>query len=857
MLPEASEHPIGPWRITHTVLRIELANDSVRVENDMHVERVEGEPFGPLVLDGRALELLEVALDGATLAADRYELSDRTMSIELADSPHVVRTVTAAIPGGANDSGFTRRPGLLSTNCEPQGFRRITYFLDRPAVRATYDVTLVADPIAFPVMLANGHHVGEGTLPDGRHWARFDDPITKPSYLFAVVAGDLSIESRPYVTGSGRTIRLAVAAPPDQIDGVEYALHSMADAMSYDEAHGGIEHDLDVLTFVSIPGYPDATEYHGLMFFESGVLVVDTRGYVDDDLLLISANVAHEYGHHTRGNRITVRTWGQLALKEGLTVLTAQNDYRRHMFGPVARVLDVLDLRRVQFPEEITIGAPVVRGEVSDPSALYTRTTYLKGAEVFGMLRTLVGPERWAEAFGQFVLAYDLGAVGVAEFVQVVRQVAPQHAAAIDGISRWFTLAGRPAIDIEVGPTGLEVRRTDALTDDPPVSMPVVLGFRDLAGAPLAVQLDDGPIAAEHTVVLAERQRSLRVRSAVPFVLSPLRGYSSPVDLRCELPSDQLATLLVHDDDPFARWWASEELMIRVIDAHRGGDDARADAAMSALSGALAAVVPAEPDPVLLAQLLAVPDEFMLGDREQRIDVDGVARGLEFLRGRLGREVRQPLLDALERFSRDQATGTSPADIGARMLVEPVLAPLLATGDSDGMQLAMQELRSPNATRAMRAFGQLAHLDSVALDDLVALTYERWQHAPKLIDRWLRAQSGSRRSDTVERVATLASGPLYDRADRARVMGVWFPFATRNRAVFHHPSGEGYRVFVDELGELMPVNAGLAVRLVGDLLQFRRFDDHRAALMRAELTRMADMQGMPDFAVGILRNLLT
>jgi aminopeptidase N len=274
------------------------------------------------------------------------------------------------------------------------------------------------------------------------------------------------------------------------------------------------------------------------------------------------------------------------------------------------------------------------------------------------------------------------------------------------------------------------------------------------------------------------------------------------------------------------------------------------------LTGALRKVSVAETDPLLLANLLAVPDEFMLGDREPQIDVDGVADGLRFLREQLGLALHDELLGVLDRFGDDHPQGDTARDITIRTTVEPVLALLLATGSDDGAEAALAQLGSLDPTRSVRALNQLAHYDEVPFDDLLRITYENWQHSPKLVDRWLRAQSGSRRSDTIDRVKALAAGPLYDRNDRGRVMAVWFPFATRNRAVFHHPSGEGYRAFVDELGELMPHNAGLAVRLVGDLLQFRRFDAHREALLRAELERMADMPGMPDFAVGIVRSLL-
>ena len=859
----STPNPVGPWAVTHLRMRVELTTAEVVVTTVSTVERTPGTEPGPLVLDGRGLTTDAVLVDGA-VATDRVTIDDRTLTVPLDSGRHEVETVVRVVPAVASGLGFTARPGLLSTTCEPEGFRRITWSIDRPHNRATFDVTLVGDPATFPVMLANGHLVDSGTLSDGRHFARYDDPVTKPTYLFAAVAGDLAVTSRPFVTASGREISLSIAAPPALIAGAGFALDRLAEAMRFDEAHGGVEHDLDVLTFVAIPGYPDATEYHGLMFFEAAILVVDTRGFVDDDLLLIAANVAHEYGHHVRGNRITVRTWGNLALKEGLTVLMGQNDVRAHQFGPMSRVLDVLDLRRQQFPEETTIGAPVVRGEVPDPSALYNRTTYLKGAEIFGMIRTVLGHERWAAVFAEYVRRFDLGAAGVDDFVGIACELSPAHADDITAIARWFGLVGRPSLRLTVDePSGtggvarVTIERVDSLADEPRVAVPVALALRDTSGAlPSSI---DGVAADEHVVVLRDRRVDVALTPARPaegaVLVSTLRRYSSPVDVAIDLPADRLAALVLRDDDPYVRWWSSQELMIRSIDAHRAGDPTGASATRALLADTLAEVLRTDDDPALLAQLLAAPDEFMLGDREPRIDIDGVTGGLSVLRAELGVALHDHLLEVLQRFPDDPAS-TEAADIARRWLVEPVLALLLASGSTDGMVAAMREVNSAQHTRAMRAFAQLLHIDHTPADELIDATYSRWKGSPRLVDRWIRAQSGARRSDTIERVARLVAGPLYDRSDRARVTAVWFPFATRNRSVFHHPSGSGYRVFVDELGVLMPQNAGLAVRFVSDLLQFRRFDDGRSTMLRAELERMAAMPGMPDFAVGILRSLL-
>ena len=425
------------WITRHVTMRVELDPARTVIDSTCEVVGPPDRTPAPLVLDGRGHELLAAEIDGVPLDVDRLDRDGRHLTVPLpAGDRHTVRTTVAVTPGSAGGKGLVSHAGLLYTNLEPEGFRWLTWFQDRPDVRATYDVTLIGDPVRFPTMLCNGVESGLETMPDGRRTARFVDQVPKPSYLFSMVAGDLEFREATHTTRSGREIDLRVAAPPALIAGADFALGKMGEVMRFDELHGGIEHDLDALTFVAVPGYPDATEYHGLMFFDPALLVTDPNGFTDDDLMLIVLNVAHEYGHHTRGNRVTVRSWDQLALKEGLTVLTGQNGFRRHWLGPSARLLELADLRRQQFPEEVTIGAPVVREHVGDPAGLYTRTTYLKGAEIFSMLRVVMGDEVWSRVFTEFFHRHDLGAAGVDDFVAACRDTAPELAIEIDGVAR-------------------------------------------------------------------------------------------------------------------------------------------------------------------------------------------------------------------------------------------------------------------------------------------------------------------------------------------------------------------------------------------------------------------------------------
>ena len=837
------DRPAGlDWRIANVRLVVELGDPVVVVTSELDIRRRAGSTATDIELDGNSLVLRSLSVDGAPRNGG-FEAHSRGLRIELGGADnYVVTTVVEAAVGGPNAEGFTTRPGLVSTTCEPEGFRRITYFLDTPANRSWFDVTVVGDPVHHPVMLSNGNRVDVGRFPDGRHWARFVDPVDKPSYLFALIAGRLTFVERIHRTRSGREIRLSVAARPEAAGGAGFALDILDRVMTFDEVQSGVEHDLDHLIFAAIPGYPDATEYHGLMFFDEQLLIADENGHTDDDLLLIIANVAHEYGHHLRGNRITVASWGQLALKEGLTVLF-QNDTRHHLFGEAARVMDLLDLRRVQYPEEFTIGAPVLQGEVADPHQLYTRTTYLKGAEIFRMMRTVVGSSVWREVMDEYVRRHDLQSVTVDDFVRVVSEVAPAHVESIAGIARWFTYRGRPRLTLDGGSAPRFVR-LDSATEEPPLHIPLRTAEVSTAGV-------DG-----------DRVRMMTGRELVVdppshgSVLSPIRDFSALVDFESREPVGDLVRLLACEDDPFSRWRAGEELMIRVIDRHRIGDHGGAEETLHALVDTLRVIMSADIDHGLLAQLLMPPDEFMLGDREEMIDVEGVSSGLAYLRGRIGIELGPELLDLLRRTDLPDGSDRSTEAIKRRMLLEPALGYLLATDSNEALGFALDQFASDNHTRSLRALTQLAHVDRLPVDDYFAEARLRWADSPRLIDRWMRAQSGSRRRDTHLRVRRMLESPDYLRTDRSRVMGVWFPYCTRNRAVFHDPSGEGYRLFVDEVAVLMGINPGLVLRLVGDLLQFKRFEPHRRGLIRDELQRLTEVEGFPDFAVSILKGLL-
>ena len=855
---------LGNWSVDHTTLRIELDALRTVVTSTLAVRRNVAAPLdAPLVLDGKGLELQFISINDRVLNESDFVKSDVSLELSLDGLRAAeVTCVVVVAAGGPTQQGLTARSNMLSTNCEPEGMRRITYCLDRPSARSTYSVTLVADPASFPVLLSNGDCTGEGTLDDGRHWASFDDPIPKPTYLFALVAGTLEHRSTTHTTNDGRRINLEVWAAPELIGGSAYALELMPEVMAWDEAQGGIAHDLDTLRFVAIPGYPDATEYHGLMFFEPTTLLTDPSGYTDDDLVPIFANVSHEYLHQVRGNRVTVADWHQLALKEGLTVL-GQHDFREECYGASGRIQFVIDLRRLQFPEEITVGAAVLQSDVTDPAQMYTRTTYFKGAEIFRMLRSVVGNAVWREAFVAFIARFDLRSAEVFDFVTELRVAAPHKAENIDGIARWFSLIGRPVVAARIdrnteGQVTVILERTDVLGDDPAVFIPVDVAFFGTDGAAIEVcELGATHSSHVHQLLLTARSQRFTFQSESTSIPSLLRGYTAPIDLSTDHTDEQLAVIVRSESDAVARWMASEELMIRGINAIRRGDVTTSAAVVDLLTSSLGAVLtnPAE-DPAIVAHLLASPDEYALGDREAMIDVDGVHNGLLNFRRQLAAAMVTQLGEAFERNSNDVADSWLALDIAKRSLTDVCLGLLLDTGNPSEIKRAIRRIDSPNKTAAVRALIQLVHHDGEVVDAALERTRERWNDSPRMLERWMRAQSGSRSSQTIQRLRAIVNSDLYVRTNRSRVMAVWFPFCTRNRSQFHNLSGQGYTVFVDEAAELFQVNPGLVLRLVGDLLQFHRFDDARQTLMRNELVRMQTMPGLPQFAVDRLDQLL-
>jgi len=862
IIPMKPETPLSPgpeWTTDHIDIRMDLDPTEVLVRSILSLRRVGSDGAdSELSLDGDGLNLLELRVDGEKVCEEDIHVGPLGLLVNLGHRTNaLVETQVAVVPGDPHKLGLSGGPGLLNTHLEPTGLRHVTYCMDNPSVRSTYTVTLVADPALFPQVFANGRMIDETALPDGRIARTFDDPVPKPSYLVSVLAGRFETASKTIEPGPTSSVEIAVLASADSIDGAGYALETLEAVMRFDLADGGIPYDLERLAMAAVPRYPDATEYHGLMFFEPSILILDPRGWTDDDVLPILANVTHEYLHHTRGNRVTVSSWEQLALKEGLTVL-AQGDFRRSLEGPVARLDEVSYLRRVQFPEETVLAVATVPSHLEDARAAYNRTTYLKGAEIFRMLRRVAGIGSWQRAVEDFHRQFDLSAAAVDEFVAALQLAAPGRAREITGISRWFRLVGRPEVSVTVHrrPGGIEVtaERTDDLVETDPVTIPLDLAFLNPDGSPCESEIG-GVSTSTHQLLLTGRYMAVGVRGRSDVIVSALRDFSAPIDLRIDHTLQELAILVVHETDAYARWAAAHELKVRAVDAYRVGNDALTREACDVLAGALSEVLTKGDDPAVLARLLELPGEVALGDRSNPIDIDGVHRGVGELARLIGYALGPILLEVVERGGDDVAS-TDAADRAVRSLADSATALLLSRGTTNDFDMATRIVNSGDPTRAVRTLARAISAGHPQSEELIARSERRWQDAPRLLDRWTRAQTGAGRPETIARVRKLANHERYDRTDRTRVMAVWFPFCTDNRIAFHDISGSGYEVFVDELEHLLKVNPGLVARLVPDLLQLHRFDTARQALMREQLARIRTFDGVDRMVLHVIDQLL-
>ena len=814
------------FRIDDVDLDIDIRDDHAVVRAKLSMRRNAG--TGPLVLDGDELQLVSLSVDGASA---RHEATPERLTVNDLPERFTLETLTRIVPQkNTKLEGLYATKNGFVTQCEAQGFRRITWFLDRPDVMATYTTTIHADKKRYPVLLSNGNLAGSGDETDGRHWARFHDPFPKPSYLFAMVAAELEQIADSIVTRSGSKKQLYVYVEPGKLDQAGWSMDCLKRAIRWDETRFGLELDLDQYNIVAVGDFNSgAMENKGLNIFNTKYVLARADTATDVDYLNIDRVVAHEYFHNWTGDRVTCRDWFQLSLKEGLTVFRDQ-EYGADLYSrAMTRIQEVRNLRAAQFPEDAgPMKHPVRPQSYMEIRNFYTMTVYEKGAEVVRMQHTLLGEEKFQAGMRLYFERHDGQAVTCDEFVQAM-----QDASGVDlgQFRRWYDVAGTPVLDCRGDFSNGAFTLTVKQSMNPPFHIP------------LAVKIGDREQLLN--VRKTEERFTFPGLKAKP-VPSLLRRFSAPVILNYPYSEDDLLHLLAHDDDAFNRWEAGQRLAASTILERRGQPSpALVDAMGSMLR---------EKDQIFAAEVLALPSESFLAEQMDVVDPDTLHAARNNLRRALARALKEQFLATYRRLESKARYTPDAASIGRRSLRNTCLGYLAELGMS---ALAYEQFKSAdNMTDSMAALGWLAQLDCPERDKALDEFYARWKDEPLVVDKWLAVQAGSRLPDTLGRVRGLLGHPAFDLKVPNKVYALIRTFSG-NHVRFHAADGGGYAFLADQVIALNALNPQVAARMARGFDRWKKFDAAHQAKARAQLDRIRDTDGLSNDVAEIVTKALS
>jgi aminopeptidase N len=808
----------------------------------------------PLKLDGEGLQLQAIELDRLPLDEAAYRLDDKSLTIHHLPQRFTLTTrVTIHPEQNTALEGLYRSGGLYCTQCEAEGFRRITYYLDRPDVMARFSTTVIADKTDYPVLLSNGNCVEARELEDGRHLVRWQDPFPKPSYLFAMVAGNLLCQEDSFATCSGREVELRIYVEPENIDKCDHAMHSLKKAMAWDEERYGREYDLDIYMIVAVNDFNmGAMENKGLNIFNSKYVLARADTATDNDYQGIEGVIAHEYFHNWTGNRITCRDWFQLSLKEGLTVFRDQEFSADMGSRGVKRIDDVRLLRSHQFAEDAgPMAHPVRPDSYIEINNFYTVTVYEKGAEVVRMQANLLGPSGFREAMDLYFERHDGEAVTTDDFVRCMEDASGRD---LNQFRLWYSQSGTPVVDVESdydaeeGSFRLGFRQhcpdTPGQSNKKPFHIPIEVALLDAEGRELPLQL------ADEREPKGERRVLELTRQAQEFVFvglknrpipSLLRGFSAPVKLRYPASDDELMFLMARDTDAFNRWDAAQALaqrtLLSLVADYREGknlmlSEGLARAFESALTGESA-------DKALLSEILRLPGESTLGDQMEIVDVEAIHHAREWLKLALAERLRQTMLSVYEENASLSPYDIAPTSIARRRLRNLVLDYLMHLDDPEINRLCFEQFQqADNMTDVMAALSCLANADCPERPLALAAFEKRWIDEPLVMDKWFSVQASSALPGTLEQVKALMKHPAFSLRNPNKVRSLIGVFCSINIHGFHDRDGAGYAFLSDQVIALDGLNPQIAARMMRIMSRWRRYDSQRQALMRAQFERV-------------------
>ena len=841
------DYQAPPFSIMSVDLLFELIPNRTVVTSVLEIQSETNER--KLVLDGEQLEILEILIDGEALETDQYQYEDNQLTIESVPKKFELKTVVAIEPEKNTQlSGLYQSSGNYCTQCEAEGFRRITFFLDRPDVLSVFRVKIIANKTDFPILLANGNPQETGGLADGKHFAIWDDPHPKPSYLFALVAGKLKQVSGKFTTMSGKAVELNILAEPHNIDKCDYALGALIRSMKWDEEVYGREYDLDVYNVVAVDDFNmGAMENKGLNVFNSKYVLALPDTATDNDFEGIESVIGHEYFHNWSGNRVTCRDWFQLSLKEGFTVFRDQEFSGDMGSRGVKRINDVNILRTHQFKEDAgPMAHPVRPASYEEINNFYTVTVYNKGAEVVRMLHTLLGAEQFRKGTDLYFDRHDGEAVTTDDFVKALADASGRD---LTQFKRWYSQAGTPTLqlseDYMADTYRLTVKQSCPETPDK-VDGKVV--EKKPFHMPLRVRLlsEHGEEVLTETVLeLTESEQTFEFRNiAKKPVLSFLRGYSAPVKTELEQNTTQLDCLIRYDDDPFVRWEAMQQRMLAILlNQYRKGEELDAlPESLTTLFEQLLANADTE-DPAILAALLILPNESYLSSFCEPVNPQLLRQVRESFAMLIAKHCEQHLL-AVYQANHNPNYILNGEEAGKRDLKCACLNYLVKLDKSKYYDLAKTQFAAAdNMTDSSMALSSLVNSAYAEKTSVLDVFYNTWQDNALVLDKWFAVQAGARNSETFAEVQRLCNHPAFSMKNPNKVRSLIGTFA-QNMGAFHQTDGAAYQFYADKILELDAINPQVAARMVSAFNAWKSYTKDYAEQMQKELQRIEAHDGL-------------
>jgi aminopeptidase N len=842
-------------------LDIRLAPEATRVAARLAVRPRTGTPPGtPLALDGDGLRLKALSLDGAAVANDAYEATPERLTLNAPPPRRFTLEIVTEVNPSENNAlmGLYRSNGVYTTQCEAEGFRRITYFLDRPDVLSVYTTRIEAKASEAPVLLSNGNPVEAGDIPGtDRHFAVWHDPFPKPSYLFALVGGPLAAIHDTFQTRSGRQVRLGIYCEPGKEARCRYAMEALKRAMLWDEERFSCEYDLDVFNIVAVSDFNmGAMENKGLNIFNDKYVLVDAENGTDQDYAHVEAVIAHEYFHNWTGNRITCRDWFQLCLKEGLTVFRDQEFTSDVRSRAVKRISDAADLRQHQFPEDAgPLAHPARPRTYREINNFYTATVYEKGAEICRMLQTILGRDGFRAGMNLYLERHDGDAATIEDFLACFAEA---NGTDLDQFALWYHQAGTPSVSVrhryepDKERLTLELRQDIPETPDrmpkKPMHIPIAFGLVGPDGQDLSYANAKGARVSDGVTHLTKgRQEVVFEGVKARPIPSLFRQFSAPVHVDSDLSTEDLLFLIGRDPDPFNRWEAAQQIALAMLKkatgAIRSGKVPSFDSRFAEELARLAAND--DLDAAFRAQALTMPSEVDVAQAIARdVDPDAIHAARRALLAMLGEEIGATLSDVAERTKPSRPFAPDAESAGRRALAHAAWS-LQALGglmSSGGLLRHFDE--AENLTDRLAALRILVHLQLDEAEAALARFHDRYRDNPLVLDKWFAVQATAPSHGALERVEALIGNPAFSLKNPNRVYALIRSFAAANPVGFSRPDGAGYRFVADMIGRLDPQNPSVAARIATAFRSYRMLEPRRREQAQSELQRIRNLKGL-------------